>query len=68
MSTFVYQLPTTGAVSFHDFIEDPSGRYTTHLADATVARANVRSALKEIKRSDGERDHLKVIKVSYPLS
>jgi len=66
MSVYLYELPTTGAVSFSDFcIDESQGRtYTSHLAEATQIRANLRSALKESKRADrDEKDYLKLIKI-----
>lgn len=65
MSTYLYELPTTGAISFADFCIDHTGSYTTHIAEATQARANLRAALKESKRTDGEKDYLKLVKVRY---
>ena len=64
MSTFLFELPTTGAISFADFCIDQTGAYTTFISDATQARANLRTALKESKRTDGEKDYLKLVKVS----
>jgi hypothetical protein len=66
MSNYLYELPTTGAISFADFCVDqtPNRCYTTHISDATQARANVRSELKENKRSGrDEKDYLKLVKV-----
>ncbi|EIW82850.1 hypothetical protein CONPUDRAFT_52330 [Coniophora puteana RWD-64-598 SS2] len=66
MSVYLYELPTTGAISFSDFcIDESDGRiHTSHLAEATQARANLRSALKESKRTDrDEKDYLKLIKI-----
>lgn len=63
MSTYLYDLPTTGAIAFADFCDDPTRSYTTAIAEATQARANLRAALKESKRTDGERDFLKLVKV-----
>lgn len=37
--------------------------YTVDIADATQARANLRAALKESKRTDGEKDFLRLVKV-----
>ncbi|EIN11903.1 hypothetical protein PUNSTDRAFT_63546 [Punctularia strigosozonata HHB-11173 SS5] len=65
MSSYLYELPTTGAVSFADFCHDPTGSYTTQLANATQARANLRVALKESKRADGEKDHLRLVLDDY---
>jgi hypothetical protein len=63
MSSFLFELPTTGAISFADIVADPGGAYTLQLAEATQARANVRAALKEAKRTDGEKDYLRLVKV-----
>lgn len=63
MSSFLFELPTTGAISFADFCTDPSKSHTVELAEATQARANLRAALKESKRTDGEKDNLKLVKV-----
>lgn len=63
MSTYLYELPTTGAISFQDFCVDQSASYSSQLAEATQARANLRAVLKESKRTDGEKDFLRVVKV-----
>ncbi|KAF8843047.1 hypothetical protein BDN67DRAFT_964942 [Paxillus ammoniavirescens] len=66
MASYVYELPTTGAISFAEFCIDTTGEnvYTSHIAEATQARANMRGVLKESKRMDsGERDYLRIIKV-----
>ena len=64
MSSYLYELPTTGAISFADFCVDQTATYTTALAAATQARANLRAALKESKRTgDSEKDYLKLVKV-----
>lgn len=63
MTSYVYELPTTGAIAFHDFCVDPTNVHTVHLADATTARAGVRAVLKANKRIDGDKDHLRIIKV-----
>ncbi|KAK0505098.1 BRO1 domain-containing protein [Armillaria luteobubalina] len=65
MTTFLYELPTTGAISFADFCVDRSlgNSYTTHIANATQSRANLRGVLKENKRTDGEKDYLKIVKI-----
>ncbi|KAH9485087.1 pH-response regulator protein palC [Psilocybe cubensis] len=62
---YLYQLPTTSAVAFSDFCVDHSrDRIYTHLIpEATQARANLRGALKECKRSDhDEKDFLGLVK------
>ncbi|TDL26176.1 hypothetical protein BD410DRAFT_716479 [Rickenella mellea] len=63
MSTYLYELPTTGAISFGDFCIDRTNSYTIQIAECTQARANLRAALKESKRTDGEKDYLKLVKV-----
>ncbi|KAJ6509007.1 BRO1 domain-containing protein [Mycena sanguinolenta] len=65
--SYLYELPTTGAVSFSDFCTDPSGKlYITHISDATQTRANLRAILKESKRTqDEEKDYLKLILEEY---
>ena len=65
MSSFLFELPTTGAISFADFCTDRSKSYTVELAEVTQARANLRAALKESKRTDGEKDNLKLVKVGF---
>ncbi len=42
---------------------DPHNSFSTRLDEASAVRANVRTVLKETKRSDGERDFLRVFKV-----
>lgn len=65
MATFAFPFPTTGSITFTDFLTDPSNRHTLHLADATAARANVRGVLKTDRRtSDGEGGALAVLNVS----
>ena len=63
MTTYLYELPTTGAISFSDFCVDKTASYNMSIADATQARANLRAALKESRHSDGERDFLRLVKV-----
>lgn len=62
MECYLYELPTTGAISFAEICVDESNKFATHLAAATSARAGLRTALKESKRTDGE-DFLKLVKV-----
>ncbi|KAH9942358.1 uncharacterized protein BXZ73DRAFT_87964 [Epithele typhae] len=64
MTGYLYELPTTGAFSFADSCVDSTATYTTHIAETTESRANLRAALKESKRADiGEKDFLKLVKV-----
>ena len=67
MTTYLYELPTTGAISFSDFCVDKTASYNMSIADATQARANLRAALKESKHTDGERDFLRLVKVRSSL-
>lgn len=65
MSTYLYELPTTGAISFAEFLRDDSTSYIADIAESTEARANLRAILKESKRTDdGEKDYLKLVKAS----
>lgn len=68
MGIYRFTLPTTGAISFADFLSDPSGKnlYASQIAQTTQARANLRGALKENKRAD-EKDFLRLIKVRYSI-
>ncbi|KAI0084890.1 hypothetical protein BDY19DRAFT_997290 [Irpex rosettiformis] len=64
MSSYLYELPTTGAVAFSDFLHDESASYISDISDTTEARANLRAALKESKRTqDSEKDYLKLVKI-----
>ncbi|TFL03062.1 BRO1-like domain-containing protein [Pterulicium gracile] len=65
MSSFLYELPTTGAITFSELcaIQNGHDRYTIYISDATQARANLRASLKEAKR--GEKDYLKLIVEDY---
>ncbi|KAK7048199.1 BRO1 domain-containing protein [Favolaschia claudopus] len=64
MNFYLYELPTTGAISFTDFCADPEKLYTTHILDATETRANLRAILKESKRTEDEdKDYLKLVKI-----
>ncbi|GBE80611.1 hypothetical protein BKA93DRAFT_819443 [Sparassis latifolia] len=64
MSSYFYELPTTGAIYFASFFSDQTATYITEIAQATEARANLRAALKENKRADvDEKDYLKLVKV-----
>ncbi|KAJ3902218.1 BRO1 domain-containing protein [Lentinula edodes] len=63
MTTFLYDLSTTGAISFSDIINDPTNSFTRRLSEATQMRSRLRGALKESKRTDGEKDYLTIIKI-----
>ena len=66
MTSHIYDLPTTGSVSFSDFVIDTTegGVYASRIAEATQARANLRGILKQSRRTDSkDRDYLRIIKV-----
>ncbi|OCH93749.1 hypothetical protein OBBRIDRAFT_724111 [Obba rivulosa] len=66
MSTYLYELPTTGAISFAEFLKDDNATYIADIAETTEARANLRAILKESKRTDdGEKDYLKLVLDDY---
>jgi hypothetical protein len=68
---YLFELPTTGAVTFSDFCIDLSNEkaYTFHFSDATQARANLRGILKGSKRTDhNEKDYLSLVKVLLLMS
>jgi hypothetical protein len=62
MCGYLYELPTTGAISFGEFLYDRSAAYISEVSDTTEARANLRAVLKESKRSS-EKDYLRLVKV-----
>ena len=71
MTTYVYELPTTGAISFSSFAIDSTedNAYTSRIAEATQTRANMRAVLKQSRRTDSEdRDYLRIIKVCPQLA
>jgi len=64
---YLYELPTTGTVSFSDFCTDQSTSkvFSNRILEATGARANLRQALKRTKRTEnGTKDYLSITKVS----
>lgn len=60
---YVFELPTTGALSFGEVLSNDNSDYISRISDATSARANVRAILKETKRAGDESDFVKVVKV-----
>jgi hypothetical protein len=66
-SIYTFGLPTTGSLSFADHFSDGLDVYTTHIANATQARANLRAVLKESKHTDGDKDYLRLVKASLVL-
>ena len=66
LNMYLYELPTTGAISFSDFCIDQSTTkaYSFYISQSTQARANVRGVLKESKRTGHEqKDFLQLVKV-----
>ncbi|KAJ7043911.1 BRO1 domain-containing protein [Mycena alexandri] len=64
--SYLYELPTTGAISFSEVCTDTSAEklYISHISETTQSRANLRAILKESKRTqDGEKDYLKLVKI-----
>lgn len=64
---YLYELPTTGAVTFSDFCIDLGDKkpYIFFFSTATQARANLRGILKDSKRTDhNEKDYLSLVKVT----
>lgn len=64
MTTYLFELPTTGAISFSEFCVDQGSResYDMHIARCTEVRASLRGALKENKRTRDEKDYLSLVK------
>ncbi|KAL1932439.1 hypothetical protein VTP01DRAFT_8117 [Rhizomucor pusillus] len=55
--SYTFSLPTTGPVSFVDYIQDV-GKYSSEISDATAQRGRVRTVLKEHKKQGQEsRDY-----------
>jgi hypothetical protein len=62
VTVYTFELPTTGSLSFADHFSNGSDVYTAQISDATQARANLRSILKESKHTDGDKDYLRLVK------
>jgi hypothetical protein len=66
MSAYIFELPTTGSITFADILIDKENKYAQAIANATSARANVRAVLKASKRAeDSEKDYLRLVKVGH---
>ena len=50
--SFLYSLPTTGAIKLTALVSDPRNAHAADLARANAARGRVRTALKEARRAD----------------
>ncbi|KAI8350595.1 BRO1 domain-containing protein [Choanephora cucurbitarum] len=59
--SYPYSLPTTGTLSFIDYLETP-GSYSTEISDATAQRGRLRTVLKELKKeTESARDYQAII-------
>ena len=62
--SYPYSLPTTGTLSFIDYLETPEF-YSTEISDATARRGRLRTVLKELKKeTESARDYQVIINVS----
>ncbi|CAG8659399.1 14618_t:CDS:2, partial [Racocetra fulgida] len=61
--SFIYPLPTTGTISFSDFLLDENNSYINEISEATAQRGRVRAVLKEVNKTDGPKDYMNVMKV-----
>lgn len=52
--SYLYSLPTTGAIKFTNLVSDPTNAHVSDLARATNARNRVRAVLKETRRAEGQ--------------
>ena len=63
--SYTYSLPTTGAMSFVEFLKDV-GLYSSEISDATAQRGRVRTVLKGLKKEAQEvRDYRHIVNVMY---
>jgi hypothetical protein len=64
--SFNYALPTTGTISFADFILENDNMYLSDISESTALRGRLRAVLKAAKRTEGaNKDYTKIIKVGY---
>jgi len=69
MSAYIFELPTTGSFTFADILIDKENKYAQAIANATAARASVRSVLKASKRAeDSQKDYLRLVKVGHQIT
>ena len=61
--SFVYPIPTTGTISFSEFLLDQNKLYLNEISEATAQRGRVRAVLKEANRTEGPIDYTKIMKV-----
>ncbi|KAI9487066.1 MAG: BRO1 domain-containing protein [Benjaminiella poitrasii] len=61
--SYPYSLPTTGLLSFVDYIEAPAS-YSSYISDATAQRGRLRAVLKELKKeTQSTRDYQTLINI-----
>ncbi|CAG8673055.1 14709_t:CDS:2 [Gigaspora margarita] len=60
--SFIYPLPTTGTISFSDYLLDEDHLYLNEISEATAQRGRVRAVLKEANKTEGPKDYTKVMK------
>lgn len=61
--SYPYSLPTTGSLSFVDYLETTEP-YTSEISDATAQRGRLRTVLKELKKeTHSTRDYQIIINV-----
>ncbi|CAG8502667.1 2796_t:CDS:2 [Ambispora gerdemannii] len=60
--SFVYPLPTTGSISFADYLLDTDNKYLNDISEATALRGRVRAVLKESARTEGPKDYTNIMK------
>jgi hypothetical protein len=63
--SYIYPLPTTGTISWSDFLLDENNLYLSEISEATAQRGRVREALKDAKRTEGPKDYTKIMNVIY---
>jgi hypothetical protein len=69
MSAYIFELPTTGSFTFTDILIDKENKYAQAIANATAARASMRSVLKASKRAeDSQKDYLRLVKVGHQIT
>lgn len=62
--SYPYSLPTTGTLSFADYLENTAS-YSIEISDATAQRGRLRAVLKELKKeTQSTRDYQVITNVS----
>ncbi|CAG8457420.1 4029_t:CDS:2 [Ambispora leptoticha] len=60
--SFIYPLPTTGSISFADYLLDTDNKYLNDISEATALRGRVRAVLKGAARTEGPKDYTNIMK------